>query len=1208
MNYITDLSTLLSPLSINHTSINADTGTTGHYISAGDIHHLSNLQPTSEGISVQMPNGTFIKSTHTGELNIPNLPAGAKFAHVFPDLKTGSLLSIGNLCDYGLKAIYDKDTVKIYKDDQLLITGTRSPSSKLWMINFNNIPNTEILDLIPRFSASPAVRLTNQSAIVAFFHAVLGSPSVSTMIKAAEKGFLPFPGLTAEMIKTHRPSSIATAQGHLDQERQGQRPTDHADTDLEEQEEDLFPKVDTTFLKDKKVVTKTFSLSKPTGQNFTDTTSKMPFPSKHGNQYILIMYCHDANYIHAETLHNKSGPEFLKAYRRGTEFFQKTGFKPIYERMDNETSQSLQNYFQENNITIQYVPPHMHRTNHAERAIRTFKNHFISTINTTDTDFPAYIWDELLPQAEITLNLLRASRVNPYISAYQQLMGPYDFNKSPMAPPGIKVLVHEKPGQRPSWASHGKLGFYVGPALQHYRCYTIWVKETKATRISDTIAWFPEKIALPGPSPVDMLTAAIDELTFAIKTAVNSHPHSLNQNKPVPALVTRLIDDLQLLHTFFPNTVTEKPALPHIQRVPEEATIQRVPVSENNRILQPPPGLPLPPPPQLTIPISTRHETVTRSGRISKTPERFISTVSQSDEAKIMLDKINHAPSSYNAAMRSEDKALWEKANSEEFIRLIETSQCMKFVRNSEKPKDRKASYYNPQVKLKIKEGKLAYRVRGTIGGDLIDYPEDKSARTAALSTVKLLLNAVASEDAHWITADVKDFYLGTPLPRKEYMRISIKHIPLDIREKYNLQKIPENETVLAEISKGIYGLPQAGKLAQDRLIKQLLEHGYYQCPNTPCLFKHKDRNIVFVLVVDDFGIKYKNKEDCDHLLDILRNLYELTVDTTGNKYIGITIQHDKQKRQVTLSMPNYVQKALIRFNATDLPGANSPLRYIPPKYGTKQQSPTVDETAIISAERKKRIQEIVGTFLYYSRAVDPTMITAINKIGSAQAKPTEAVEEAVLRFLNYAKRWPNAQLVYKASDMQLICHSDASYLSETQSRSRAGGILFLGSDTKTENTSINGAVEHISSMIDVVVGSAAEAEYAALYANGLVAEGLRTTLTDLNYPQKSTPIICDNACAVAIANNTVKQKRSKAIDMRFNWIRDRVKQGHFSVTWRPGSENLADYFTKAHTVKHHLALRILYVTDPPTAVIRQCSRARYIARRQFTVFQDKPP
>ena len=84
---------------------------------------------------------------------------------------------------------------------------------------------------------------------------------------------------------------------------------------------------------------------------------------------------------------------------------------------------------------------------------------------------------------------------------------------------------------------------------------------------------------------------------------------------------------------------------------------------------------------------------------------------------------------------------------------------------------------------------------------------------------------------------------------------------------------------------------------------------------------------------------------------------------------------------------------------------------------------------------------------------------------------------------------------------------------------------------------------------------------------------------SDLGYPQDKFEIICDNKCAQGIASGTVKQKRSKAIDMRYHWIRDQVKQGKFVITWKPGKENLADYFAKAHPVKHHIAVRKLYVS-----------------------------
>ena len=96
----------------------------------------------------------------------------------------------------------------------------------------------------------------------------------------------------------------------------------------------------------------------------------------------------------------------------------------------------------------------------------------------TDKQYPLNLWDLLVPQAEMTLNMLRTSRINPKLSVYEQLYGIFDYNKTPMAPPGCKVIIHEKPNQCASWAPHGQGGWYIGPAMEHYHCYKIYVQAT----------------------------------------------------------------------------------------------------------------------------------------------------------------------------------------------------------------------------------------------------------------------------------------------------------------------------------------------------------------------------------------------------------------------------------------------------------------------------------------------------------------------------------------------------------------------------------------------------------------------------------------------------------------------------------------------------------------------------------------------------------
>ena len=168
---------------------------------------------------------------------------------------------------------------------------------------------------------------------------------------------------------------------------------------------------------------------------------------------------------------------------------------------------------------------------------------------------------------------------------------------------------------------------------------------------------------------------------------------------------------------------------------------------------------------------------------------------------------------------------------------------------------------------------------------------------------------------------------------------------------------------------------------------------------------------------------------------------------------------------------------------------------------------------------------------------------------------------------------------------MILHIHSDASYLSEPKARSRAGGFFYLSDNIDVQSPDApqpkpNGAVHILSAILNNVMASATEAEVGALFHNAQDACMLRNALEFLGHPQPATPIQTDNSCAEGIANDTVKQKRSKAIDMRFYWIRDRVKQGQFIVHWKAGRDNLADYFTKHFPASHHRRIRPTYLYE----------------------------
>jgi hypothetical protein len=173
---------------------------------------------------------------------------------------------------------------------------------------------------------------------------------------------------------------------------------------------------------------------------------------------------------------------------------------------------------------------------------------------------------------------------------------------------------------------------------------------------------------------------------------------------------------------------------------------------------------------------------------------------------------------------------------------------------------------------------------------------------------------------------------------------------------------------------------------------------------------------------------------------------------------------------------------------------------------------------------------------------------------------------------------------------MILHVHSDASYLTEPEARSRAGGHFFLSNDPQSEPI-LNAPILSLVKVIRAVMSSAAEAELGATFYNCKEAVPLRTALIELGHQQPATPVQVDNATAVGIANRTVKQIRSRAMDMRFYWLQDRIDQNQFHIFWAPGGLNLADFYTKHHPIHHHKTMRPIITNNPPSALPSQYLR-----------------
>eukprot|EP00804_Cyclotella_cryptica_P014910 CCRYP_000543-RA/>CCRYP_000543-RA protein AED:0.16 eAED:0.15 QI:0/0/0/1/0/0/2/0/870 len=823
----------------------------------------------------------------------------------------------------------------------------------------------------------------------------------------------------------------------------------------------------------------------------------------------------------------------------------------------------------------------------------------VAVISGTADKFPLHLWCQLIPHMERQLNLLRQSNANPKISAYAHLYGPHDYNAAPFVPLGMEAFVHDKPHRRKTYAQHCSRGWIIGTSTEHYRCWKIWSPTTRSTRIAATVFFKHKYLTNPSVTPTDALIAAAANLAHIIK-----------HNAKAQHVGTKNLLDLQRLQQLFRvqtqtpiPTAWPRPSTSHVISDDEDSDDETAPpprVPTRRPVPSPPYQQPATTPPALNTRSQTRsitHETMLHflaTHHVGITAAKATQRRYPPDMLHAVLnDETGELMEYRHLIANPKYRDTWQNAYGKELGRLaqglpgiVKGTDTIAFIQRSHVPQDRwKDVTYGRIVANFRPEKEDPYRIRLTVGGNRINYPGDCGTPTADMITVKILLNSIISTlNAKFMTIDIKDFYLNTPMARPEYMRLKLSDIPAAIIDLYKLRDIAQDGYVFVRIQKGMYGLPQAGIIAQQLLEQRLQANGYHQSKLNPGFWTHDWRPICFALCVDDFGVKYVGKVHAEHLINTLTGHYDISTDWDGRRYIGLTLQWDYRNRTVRLSMPGYCEKAGQRFrHSLPTKPQHQPYPSAPRTYGSRQQlCATADTSPALGKQQKTFVQEVIGVFLYYARAVDCSILTALGSLATQQAKPTTTTLDQVHQFLDYALSHPNAGVTFRASDMILAAHSDASYLSESQARSRAGGHFFLSENDHYPTN--NGAVLTISQIIKVVMSSAAEAELGALSINAREVIPLRHLLLEMGHPQPPTPIQTDNSTALGVVTNTIQPKRTKAMDMRFHWLRCRINQKHFRPYWRAGATNLADYVTKHHPAIHHQAVRPLFLTtDQPT-------------------------
>ena len=1150
-----------------------------------------------------------------------------------------NLMGIGKLCDNDCKVVFDKTTVTVLANNgSILLQGWREPTgAKLW--RFSLIPNQQVAPstTTQHSAAHSASDLPSVGALVRYLHAAAGFPVRATWLAAIKTGnYSSWPGLTHANASKHCPSCDETIKGHLTQVRQGVRSTKPKPLTTTSP-----PSPSTT----PPAATKELHLwDEPISKLFTDDMGRFPVRSRSGNQYLMLAYHCDTNAILVEPFQSRHDRHRIPAYNRIMHRLTTRAHTVDHQVLDNEASAEYRRVITDDwKCTYQLVPPNVHRRNIAERAIQTFKAHFLSILAGLPSTFPNYLWDTLLPQTELTLNLLRQSHSAPAISAWEAYNNsPFNFDATPIGPAGCPVIIHNNPNKRLSWAFRGRDGFYIGPALEHYRCFQAVDSLTKSIIVSDTIEFRHNYLAPPAISYEDRLLHAINFLSTAINEATddtcNAQLVAIDNLRDIFNKWQLSTTPLSLLPPHPPPvTPVAPPQPPHAKPPVDAPRVVHPPIISP---LQQPAATPTTPAPQLrsannptpsprvpAVPAPSLHPVAsrTRSQHYPQAPglgeaialRTRSRTLAQTkaDKARVNLVMLAHTAqasktnSSFNAFIAAsvldhetgesleyrqlikhpKHKDVWSSSYAKELGRLcqglpgttpphkpVAGTDTFHVINFSDIPTDRLKEVCYSNVVCKVRPEKDdPNRTRITIAGNRICYPGDVGTKTAPLELVKLMLNSVLSRrGAKFCTFDISNFYLQTPLDRPEYIKIKITDIPQEFINEYNLHHHVHNDWVYFEIRKGIYGLPQSGILAQNLLAERLDKKGYYQCECTPGLWRHRWRPIMFTLIVDDFGVEYVGDHHAHHLRDTIKEFYDLTENWKGDLYAGINLTWDYTKRTCRLSMEDYIDTVLTKYNhQKPKRPVLSPYKAAPITYGAKiQYTADADTSPALDALGIKRVQGIVGALLYYARAVDNKLLHALSELGTQQAAATAATNTRLNHLLDYCATYPNDGILYRASSMVLAAHSDAAYLNASNARSRAGAHIML-----SENTPIpayNGPVLTLAQIIKFVASSAAEAELAGLYICTKEMVPLRNSLEEMGWPQPKSPIQTDNTTALGVANKTIITKKMKSMDMRLWWLRCRESQGQFRYYWAPGALNHADYPTKAHPDVYHESMR----------------------------------
>lgn len=856
----------------------------------------------------------------------------------------------------------------------------------------------------------------------------------------------------------------------------------------------------------------------------TDICGPFRIPSQSGSVYFITFTDDFSRYMTTYFLKKKSdAPKVLKEFVASSE--KQTGKKVKCIRSDNGREYvncELNEFFKSKGIihqrSVSYTPQ---QNGVAERANRTLVE--MARCMLEESKLPQYLWSEAINTATYIRNR-SPTKVLKDKTPHECWFG-YKPSVKHMRAFGCDAIALIKQPGRSKLQPKGKILSFVGYA-NHIKGYRLYDKDHKTIIISRDVIFFEEKST---QYESDNKISSLDTMSTIFFDADNQKDRKTENASDI---FTK--NNIERVAQDSVSDVVQDAASNSVEVGTENALAEDVIESEQRLLVE-------------QEPFVEDDNTESSGGRRINLRPRKVAAANTGRETANKLMTTVPDPVTVKEALQSDNALQWKKAMQEEYDSLVKNNTWDLVS----KPKQKNiigckwvfTTKRNTDGEIEKYKARLV--AQGCFQKHNMDYFETY-APVVRHPTIRLILALAVQNKLLVNHIDIAAAYLNAHLDEEVYMRQPDNFVDPNQPEK------------VCKIKKSLYGLKQAGRDWNKKINKVLSNIGFTRCKTDSCVYilRNRDEINIIGLYVDDLIIACASAATMHRVVENLNRNVEAIDRGPIKYYLGMQIERDGLRGNIKVHQKRYVEDLLLHWGMENCKPAFTPLAC-----GTSLEKCTKHDCV---ATKIKDYQSLMGALNYLATISRPDISHAVSKLSQFNSHPHQEHFIAAKHILRYLRNDLEVCLTYKSNN-ELFCYTDADWGSdETDRKSYSGYIVYFG----------DGPVAWESKKQNVIALSTMEAEYIAMCQGAKEVVFQRSLLAEMGFLQQSkdgTTLYCDNQGASFFAKNDVTHKRSKHIDIKYHYLKDKCLQNEVSISYVSSNNNVADILTKCLNKSKHI-------------------------------------